>query len=315
MLEVLQTWQQADDDRQQQAIVPAAAPTATAGEKKRSRWGKKAAQAPPAATATAPKAEEIVSSSASVSTTPDPAAPATVTAPTPAAAAAAVAAAGAPSYAASGARLQAAYYAGARWKTTEALLDAHSAPAAGSKPVSFSSPLARTFPVQVVSLIKRTSTFYARNVPLNYGRFMALLVLQVRHPPTTHLVPKPPHIQLAAHSLSVHPSPLFLSFAWRFLLHLVLQLIFGVAWYRIAEKSNDLAGIQTLIAAIFFAAAFAMIMMNTVLPALIGARPVFYRETSSKYYHPVAYAISIITLEIPWMCGLIISTVRLGSVC
>jgi len=47
--------------------------------------------------------------------------------------------------------------------------------------------------------------------------------------------------------------------------------------------------VQTLVAAIFFASAFvAMIMLNTTLPTLIGARPVFYREVLSKYYHPIA---------------------------
>lgn len=53
---------------------------------------------------------------------------------------------------------------------------------------------------------------------------------------------------------------------------------------------------------------FLFLCRNTTLPTLIGARPVFYRETLSKYYSPVGAGIATIALEIPWVCGLILAT-------
>lgn len=110
-----------------------------------------------------------------------------------------------------GAVLQAAYFASKRWKTTAALLEGYGTPARDARPVSYASALARTFPVQLGYVLRRAAVFSNRNVSLNYGRFVALLFL---------------------------------------------QLIFGVAWYDASGKATDIAGIQTLIAAIFFTAAF-----------------------------------------------------------
>lgn len=41
---------------------------------------------------------------------------------------------------------------------------------------------------------------------------------------------------------------------------------------------------------------------------LISARPVFYRETLSKYYSPFGQGVAIIALEVPWMAGLVAAT-------
>lgn len=79
----------------------------------------------------------------------------------------------------SGAALQDAYMTSPRWKTTRALLDAHSAPAPGATPVAYASALARSFPFQLATLVARQAQHHARNVPLNFGRFVALTILQL----------------------------------------------------------------------------------------------------------------------------------------
>lgn len=59
-----------------------------------------------------------------------------------------------------------------------------------------------------------------------------------------------------------------------------------------------MAGVQTLTSAIMMTACFtAMISLNLVLPFAIGARSVFYRETSSRMYSPLAYTLSHMTAE------------------
>jgi hypothetical protein len=78
-----------------------------------------------------------------------------------------------------GAVLQAAYFASKRWKTTAALLDGYATPAPGARPVAYASALARTFPAQLGFVVRRAAVFSNRNVALNYGRFVALLFLQV----------------------------------------------------------------------------------------------------------------------------------------
>jgi ABC-type multidrug transport system permease subunit len=86
----------------------------------------------------------------------------------------------------------------------------------------------------------------------------------------------------------------------------ILALVFGTVYYRIASKADTLGGVQSLVAAIFMATAFsALINMNTAVPANIAARAVFYREIAARAYQPLAYGLATVTVELPWLAGLV----------
>ena len=90
---------------------------------------------------------------------------------------------------------------------------------------------------------------------------------------------------------------------------LMLNLIFGTVWYSIRNRADDIGGVQSLVAAIFFTAAFsAMINMNVSVPALLQGRAVFYRETSSYYYDPSAQSIAAAAVELPWLALILLAT-------
>lgn len=70
-------------------------------------------------------------------------------------------------------------------------------------------------------------------------------------------------------------------------------------WLYAADSANSVSGVQTLTSAIMMTACFtAMISLNLVLPFAIGARSVFYRETSARMYAPLAYTLSHMTAEL-----------------
>jgi hypothetical protein len=83
---------------------------------------------------------------------------------------------------------------------------------------------------------------------------------------------------------------------------LFLNLLFGTIWYKIAEKSTDQAGVQSLVSAVFMSAAFgAMINMTASVPVILQMRSVFYRESNSEMYMSPVYALSFILCELPWL--------------
>jgi len=100
-------------------------------------------------------------------------------APTTSSSSAAAASASVSGMMASGAALQAAFLASPRWKSAAALLAVYAKPAEGATPVTFSSALARSFPAQLATLLRRQAQHHSRNVPLNFGRFVALLGLML----------------------------------------------------------------------------------------------------------------------------------------
>lgn len=93
----------------------------------------------------------------------------------------------------------------------------------------------------------------------------------------------------------------------------LLSVLFGMVWYDASGKATNIGGVQTLIAAIFMCAAFsAMIQLNTGMPAAFGARPTFYRETSSRMYIPIAYQAAGAIVELPWLAWLIICSLPIS---
>ena len=59
---------------------------------------------------------------------------------------------------------------------------------------------------------------------------------------------------------------------------------------------------QTLVSAIFMTSAFAaFVNLSAGLPGLVRARPVYYRETASRLYHPWAQLFAWLTAEVPWI--------------
>ena len=100
-------------------------------------------------------------------------------APAPPPAASSVAASEA-AFALSGAALQDFFYRSAAWlgggaegaRGAGATVAAAAAPREGSGPLAFASARARSLLVQMATLLRRQAASHARNVPLNYGRFM-----------------------------------------------------------------------------------------------------------------------------------------------
>jgi hypothetical protein len=133
-----------------------------------------------------------------------------------------------------------------------------------SAPLSFHSRRARSVGAQYVILVRRLGKMYYRNVGLNYGRYLALTLL---------------------------------------------NLMFGTVYFKIADSADDLAGVQSLVAAIFMTAAFAaMINMNVSVPPALQQRPVLYRELSSYMYDPTVHNFATMTVEFPTLALIILGT-------
>ena len=83
-------------------------------------------------------------------------------------------------------------------------------------------------------------------------------------------------------------------------------------YYHIAENSGDVSGVQSLVAAIFMTSAFGgNINLNVIVPAHLGQRSVFYREVSSFYFDPLSLSIANFVVELPWLFGIILSTMSI----
>ena len=95
----------------------------------------------------------------------------------------------------------------------------------------------------------------------------------------------------------------------------MLNLLFGTIWFGIARNATDPSGVQSLVSCIFMSAAFgAMVNMNTVVPALLGMRVVFYREQASAMYEPAAYQLATLLVEVPWLFGVLLVSSSIGYV-
>ena len=93
----------------------------------------------------------------------------------------------------------------------------------------------------------------------------------------------------------------------------MLNLLFGTIWYQIRNKSDDLSGIQSLIACIFMSCAFgAMINMNTSVPGLISVRAVFYREQNGNFYDSFAYSLALLFTELPYLAAIMLTSTSVG---
>lgn len=65
-----------------------------------------------------------------------------------------------------------------------------------------------------------------------------------------------------------------------------------------------------MVSVVFMSAAFiGLLNMNTLMPVLIKARPVFYREKMSFLYSPTAYGLSCIVNEIPYIIAMCFTAV------
>ena len=92
-----------------------------------------------------------------------------------------------------------------------------------------------------------------------------------------------------------------------------LNLMFGTTWYKIRDNSGDLAGVQSLISAIYMSVAFAaLINMQTSVPGLISVRAVFYREQASSMYDSFAYSLSLFLIELPYLAIIILVSTSVG---
>lgn len=99
----------------------------------------------------------------------------------------------------------------------------------------------------------------------------------------------------------------------RFVALTFIQLLFGIVWFGAGNNNTTPAGVQTLIAAIFMTAAMnGMLNLNTALPPSLQQRPSFYRETSSRMYHPIAQTVSTLVVELPWMIFLLFCAVPIS---
>jgi ATP-binding cassette subfamily G (WHITE) protein 2 (SNQ2) len=55
-----------------------------------------------------------------------------------------------------------------------------------------------------------------------------------------------------------------------------------------------------------------MIQLNTTMPAAIQFRPTFYREALSYMYAPLVKVASEMTVELPWMAGIVLATLPIS---
>lgn len=55
-----------------------------------------------------------------------------------------------------------------------------------------------------------------------------------------------------------------------------------------------------------------MMQMDTAMPVLIKSRVVFYREQASLMYDSFAYTLSLLSVEIPWVFGILMVVVPIG---
>ena len=93
----------------------------------------------------------------------------------------------------------------------------------------------------------------------------------------------------------------------------LLNLLFGTIWYDIASDAADASGVQSLVSCIFMSAAFgAMVNMNTIVPALLSVRVVFYREQAAAMYSPTAFQLATILVELPWLAGVLLVANAVG---
>lgn len=83
--------------------------------------------------------------------------------------------------------------------------------------------------------------------------------------------------------------------------------------FGILGAATDVAGVASAVAAIFMTAAFGGILqMDSSLPVLISARPIFYRETAAYMYDPIVRAAALLTVELPWLAAILLWVVPIG---
>jgi ABC-type multidrug transport system ATPase subunit/ABC-type multidrug transport system permease subunit len=86
----------------------------------------------------------------------------------------------------------------------------------------------------------------------------------------------------------------------RLFLMLFLGILFGLMWLQLND--NDVAGMNSKVAAIFMAIGFAgVINSDTALPVMFRLREVFYRERASNTYHHAVWSTLIGIVEIPYV--------------
>lgn len=85
----------------------------------------------------------------------------------------------------------------------------------------------------------------------------------------------------------------------RLYVFLFLALLFGVTYYKVDD--SDVPGVIAKIAILYASAGFLGITsLTTGLPYRFRMRPVFYREKAAGFYRPLAYALTLIVMELPW---------------
>ena len=83
--------------------------------------------------------------------------------------------------------------------------------------------------------------------------------------------------------------------------------------FGILGAATDVAGVASAVAAIFMTAAFCGILqMDSSLPVLIAARPIFYRETAAYMYDPIVRAAALLTVELPWLAAILLWVMPIG---
>ena len=80
----------------------------------------------------------------------------------------------------------------------------------------------------------------------------------------------------------------------------ILGLVLGVIFFKI--KDDDPAGMQSKLSSLFSAVVFAgMTVAAGSIPPFFSTREAFYRETTSRTYHPLAHGLSFIIVELPYI--------------
>ena len=93
----------------------------------------------------------------------------------------------------------------------------------------------------------------------------------------------------------------------------VISLLFGAIYFGILAKATTISGLTSAVAAIFMTAAFSSVLqMGASLPLLVAARPVVYREIAAGMYSPLARALGLITVEVPWVVGILFIVFPVG---
>jgi hypothetical protein len=185
------------------------------------------------------------------------------------------------------------------WASCAAALDTACTPAPGDDAFVFDALYARTFGVQLQTVLRRTARSYSRAVGYIFARIKVLFVLNLMFGCVWYKAQQAVDCAPAQH-------------ADRFVCNntpggvqsivgiIFINALFG-ACPRNAYRARSRSCGETLTCAIHSAAAVSVVCTTALLPYMMRARLVLYRERASYMYAPEAHALAHLAVELPWL--------------